>query len=155
RTYLKYVRNLSLIHRRLTPDFYTLVVAAQQLAGDPFAVHLAELVREYPATGLLPFPELSMGIEEAQLPDGDVVAMNSRLPGPPVVWSTLQLTRRPPQPDRDKYRIEWNPFSQCSWPPEDEKIERFRTHVMDRALGMLGQDLANSEKFTTSLKDGL
>ena len=26
---------------------------------------------------------------------------------------------------------------------------------MDRALGIMGQDLANSEKFTTSLKDGL
>ncbi len=155
RTCLKYIRNLSLIHRRLTPDFYTLVVAAQQLAGDPFAVHLAELVREYPATGRLPFPELSMGIAQAQLPGGDVVTMNSRLPGPPVTWSNLQLSRRPPQPDRDKYRIEWNPFAQCSWPPEDDKIERFRTHVMDRALGIMGQDLANSEKFTTSLKDGL
>ncbi|MGD9856317.1 MAG: hypothetical protein AB7U20_15335 [Planctomycetaceae bacterium] len=187
RTYLKYVRNLSLIHRRLTPDFYTLVVAAQQLAGDPFAVHLAELVREYHPQGTevegrrsnvegpsddspstinhqpstinyqlsTPFPELSMGIARAQLPDGDVVTMKSRLPGPPVMWSNLQLTRRPPELDRDKYRIQWNPFSQCSWPPEDDKIERFRTHVMERALGMLGQDLANSEKFTTSLKDGL
>jgi hypothetical protein len=96
-----------------------------------------------------------MGIERAQLPDGDVVTMKSRLPGPPVTWSNLQLTRRPPQLDRDKYRMQWNPFSQCSWPPEDEKIERFRTHVMDHALGIMGQDLANSEKFTTSLKDGL
>ncbi|MBX3439542.1 MAG: hypothetical protein KF861_18790 [Planctomycetaceae bacterium] len=185
RTYLKYVRNLSLIHRRLTPDFYTLVVAAQQLCGDPFAVHLAELVREYNPTSASaradhqgpsvedpsidspstlndpltthhsPLITLSMGIASAQLPDGDVVTMKSRLPGPPVSWSNLQLTRRPPQLDRDKFRIQWNPFSQCSWPPEDEKIERFRTHVMERALGMLGQDLANSEKFTTSLKDGL
>ena len=32
-TYLKYVRNLSLIESRLTPDLYTLVVAAKQIAG--------------------------------------------------------------------------------------------------------------------------
>ncbi len=155
RTYLKYVRNLSLIHRRLTPDFYSLIVAAQQLAGDPFAIHLAELVREYPFTDRLPFPQLDMGIDRAELPEGDVVEMKSRLPGPPVSWTNLQLTRRPPQPDREKFAMEWNPFRQCSWPPEDEKIERFRTHVKDHALSILGQDLANSEKFTTSLKDGL
>ncbi|MCA9024812.1 MAG: hypothetical protein KDA86_06335 [Planctomycetaceae bacterium] len=155
RTYLKYVRNLSLIHRRLTPDFYSLIVAAQQLAGDPFAIHLAELVREYPYTELLPFESLSMGIDRAEFPDGDVVEMKSRLPGPPVSWTNLQLTRRPPKPDREKFAMEWNPYRQCSWPPEDEKIERFRTHVKDHALSIMGQDLANSEKFTTSLKDGL
>ena len=181
RTYLKYVRNLSLIHRRLTPDFYSLIVAAQQLAGDPFAIHLAELVREYDPSGVegrmskvegstdtspstfndpltthdSPLATLSMGIDRAELPDGDVVEMKSRLPGPPVTWTNLQLTRRPPKPDREKFRMAWNPFRQCSWPPEDEKIERFRTHVKDHALSIMGQDLANSEKFTTSLKDGL
>lgn len=51
--------------------------------------------------------------------------------------------------------MRWNPYSQCSWPPEDVAIERFRTHVKDTALAMLGNDLARVEKFTTSLKDGL
>ena len=51
--------------------------------------------------------------------------------------------------------MQWNPYHQCSWPPEDVSIERFRTHVKDAALGLLGTDLARSEKFTTSLKDGL
>lgn len=160
RTYLKYVRNLSLIHRRLTPDFYTLVIAAQQLAGDEFAIHLTELVREYPfgtsdaASTPLP-PEIDMGIERAELPDGDVASMKSRLPGPPVVWGTTQLTRRPPKADQKQFEMLWNPFRQCSWPPEDQKIERFRSHVKDHALSLMGQDLALTEKFSTSLKDGL
>jgi hypothetical protein len=51
--------------------------------------------------------------------------------------------------------MQWNPFSQCSWPPEDVAIERFRTHVKDHALSLLGQDLARTEKFTTSMLDGL
>ncbi len=154
-TYLKYVRNLSLIHRRLTPSFHSLIVAAQQLCGDEFAIHLAELVREYPYPSDSGFPELQMGIERAQLPDGDVVRMTSRLPGPPLVWSRCELHRRPPKVDQRRYRMQWNPFRQCSWPPEDVRIERFRTHVQDHALKLLGQDLARSEKFTTSLKDGL
>ena len=39
--------------------------------------------------------------------------------------------------------------------PEDIAIERFRTHVKDHALAILGHDLARTEKFSTSLKDGL
>ena len=46
--YFRYVRNLSLIERRLTPDLYTLVVAAKQTAGDDFALAVAETAREYP-----------------------------------------------------------------------------------------------------------
>ena len=54
-----------------------------------------------------------------------------------------------------QWAMRWNPFRQCSWPPEDIAIERFRTHVKDHALAILGHDLARTEKFTTSLKDGL
>src|SRR5207248_3493415 len=46
--YFRYIRNLSLVDRRLTPDLYTLIVAAQQTAGDDFALALAETAREYP-----------------------------------------------------------------------------------------------------------
>lgn len=154
-TYLKYVRNLSLVERRITPDFYTLITAAQQIAGDQFAIHLAETAREYLPQEWLPFPALQMGINRAQLPDGDVVHLKTRLPGPPVTWRTCRLNRRPPRIDQMQWAMRWNPFRQCSWPPEDIAIERFRTHVKDHALAILGHDLARTEKFTTSLKDGL
>src|SRR5512135_1718753 len=49
--YFRYVRNLSLVERRLTPDLYSLVVAAKQTAGDDFALMLAETAREYPDAG--------------------------------------------------------------------------------------------------------
>jgi hypothetical protein len=51
--------------------------------------------------------------------------------------------------------MRWNPYSQCSWPPEDELIENFRTHVFDKARAIMGQDLARTEKFTTSVMDGI
>jgi hypothetical protein len=154
-TYLKYVRNLSLVERRMTPDLYSLIVAAQQIAGDQFAIHLAETAREYPYHEWLPFPEFKMGIGRGQLPDGGVVALKTRLPGQPVTWRTCHLNRRPPKINQLQWAMRWNPFRQCSWPPEDISIERFRTHVKDHALAILGNDLARTEKFTTSLKDGL
>jgi hypothetical protein len=154
-TYFRYVRNLCLVERRMTPDMYTLVVAAQQIAGDQFAIHLAELATDYPFKSYLPFEKISFGIDQARLPNGDVVSVKSRLPGPPTYWRPCQLNRRPSQLEKRKWEMKWNPYSQCSWPPEDVAIENFRTHVKDRALAMLGNDLARSEKFSTSLFDGL
>ena len=43
----------------------------------------------------------------------------------------------------------------CSWPPEDDRIESFHRHVRDQAKAIIGADLARSEKFTTSVMDGI
>jgi len=155
RTILRYVRNLCLMERRLTPDLYTLITAAKQIAGDQFAISLAEVAREYPFECDHPLEEFHFSTDRGQLPNGDVVEMKNRLPGHPVSWRSLELRRRPPKLDQEQWQMQWNPFRQCSWPPEDVAIERFRTHVKDRALAMMGNDLARTEKFTSSLKDGI
>ncbi len=152
---LKYLRNLTLIERRLTPDLYNMVTAAKQVAGDQFALHVAETARDYPFAPFAPFSELRMGIDQARLPNGEITRMVSRLPGPPVVWRSCQLQRRPGRAEVEKWRMQWNPFSQCSWPPEDELIENFRAHVFDRAKAIMGADLVRTEKFTTSVQDGV
>jgi len=154
-TYFQYARNLSLIERRMTPDHYTLVVAAQQIAGDQFAVYLAETAQQYPDAGSLPFPTFKMGVHRARLPEGDVVRMKNRLPGQPTTWRSCELKPLPHARQQRQWGVRWNPYSQCSWPPEDIAIEKFSTHVKDAALAILGTDLARSEKFSTSLKDGL
>jgi hypothetical protein len=154
-TALKYVRNLSLIERRLTPDLYSLIIGSRQIAGDQYAIHVAETAREYPFQGPELLPAAKFGIGRVRLPDGDTFLAKNRLPGHPVVWRTLELNRRPPKIDQMRWAMQWNPFSHCSWPPEDVAIERFRTHVKDHALSIMGQDLARTEKFSTSLKDGL
>ena len=158
--YFQYVRNLSLVERRLTPDLYTLAIAAKQIFGDAFAIHLMETAREYqPRPGVIseepPYRAMKFGVEKVQLPDGEVCDAVSRLPGPPGAWRTIDLNRRPPRIDKEKWQQRWNPFRQCSHVPEDARIESFRTHVKDAALKLIGADLARSEKFTASLRDGL
>lgn len=162
---LKYIRNLSLVERRLTPDLYTIVTAAKQCAGDQFALHTAEKARDYlkddhehPSPLLqpeVPWPMLKLGIDRCRMPDGELLDLVSRLPGPPVAWRSMQLTKRPSREDEQRWQSRWNPYSHCSWPPEDERIENFRTHVFDRAREIMGQDLARTEKFTTSIMDGI
>ena len=46
-TYLFYVRNLTLIRRRLRPDLVTLIEAAKQVFGDDFAICLLETSKDY------------------------------------------------------------------------------------------------------------
>lgn len=155
RTYLRYVRNLSLIERRMTPDLYTLIIAAKQILGDLFAVSLAEVAREYKFQDSLPFGNFKMSLDRGQLPNGEICEMKSRLPGHPMTWRSCDLNTKPPEIDKQKWSMRWNPHSHCSWPPEDVAIERFRTHVKDKALALMGNDLAKVEKFTSSIKDGL
>ncbi len=154
-TMLRYIRNLCLVECRLTPDLYTLITAAKQVAGDQFAISMAEMAREYPFRDVLPLPDFRASIGRGQFPNDDLAELKSRLPGPQMVWRTLHLNPKPPKIDQQKWQAQWNPFTHCSWPPEDVAIERFRTHVKDHALQLLGNDLARIEKFTTSLKDGL
>ena len=152
---LKYIRNLSLIERRLTPDMYSIVTAAQQIAGDQYALHVVERMNDYGYAGETPFPQIKLGVDRARLPDGEIVETVSRLPGPPSMWRGLQLRRRPERREVEQWQMRWNPYSQCSWPPEDESIENFRAHVFDRAKSVMGADLARTEKFTTSIQDGV
>ena len=155
---LQYIRNLSLIHRRMTPDLVTIVTAAKQILGDQFALHVAERANQYEYlfdAGTSELPTVTLGIDQGRLPNGDTVSLVSRLPGPPIAWRTLKLQPRPSDKDRERWEYSWNPYGQCSYPPEDEKIENFRTRVFDRARATLGNDLARTEKFTTSIKDGI
>jgi hypothetical protein len=156
--YLHYVRNLTLVGRRLSPDLYTLVVAAKQIGGDRFAWAVLDTARDY----CIEFPQqedlptLVMGWQKALLPEDGSIEMRTRLPGLPRVWRTCQLAPEPPpKPKIPKGGIRWNPYQQCSWPPEDQRIESFHTHVRQQAQNMLSSDLARSEKFTTSIKDGI
>lgn len=154
--YLHYVRNLTLLERRLSPDLYTLVVAAKQIGGDSFALSVLDTARDYgiehPPT---PLETMAMGIDVADLPSAGIVAMKSRLPGPPKVWRSCELIPDPPHAQKRKWRMQWDPFRQCSWPPEDQRVESFHTHVRQQAKALLGADLARVEKFTTSVKDGI
>lgn len=154
-TYFQYARNLSLIERRLTPDLYTLMIAAQQIFGDQFAQSLAETVREYPFGGHPGHEEMEFGIQQGRLPDGTRLRLKNRLPGQVVHWRSMRLRPKPLKMEQLEWQQRWNPFRQCSWPPEDVAIEKFRTHVRDTALTLIGSDLARSEKFSASMKDGL
>ncbi|WP_165074099.1 hypothetical protein [Paludisphaera rhizosphaerae] len=161
-TLSRYVRNLALIDRRLTPDLYTLVTAARQTAGDDFALAVAETAREYAYAEPLPDVRdeddpgvFRMGVGRADIPGWGLATVVNRLPGQATTWRTCRLRPRPQEPERKRWLQRWDPYGMCSWPPEDDRIESFHRHVKEQARAILGADLARSEKFTTSVRDGL
>ncbi|NOY53707.1 MAG: hypothetical protein GXP58_08815 [Deltaproteobacteria bacterium] len=155
--YMKYVRNLTLMERRFTPDLYTLAVAAKQIGGDSFAVSLVETSRDYPyqSQDEEGYDVIRFGMEEGEMADGEVVTLKNRLAGEPKTWRTLPLKPQPEVRKRTIWKQRWNPFGQCSWTPEDNRIESFNLHVREQSKALIGEDLARTEKFVTSVKDGI
>jgi hypothetical protein len=153
---LQYVRNLTLIERGFTPQLATLALAAKQMVGDAFAIRVLDVAKEY-GPGVLTgeeLPDVEFGLDRALVADEPMWA-KSRLPGPPLQWTRLELEPKPNERQREEWSHRWNPYSQCSWPPEDVQIENFRQAVFDRAREAMGVDLVKTEKFTTSIRDGI
>lgn len=153
---LRYVRNLTLMDRRLTPELYNLALAAKQVVGDSFALALVETACQYPPQRLpSELEEVSVGIDRVRDADGEICRWKNRLQGMPRCWRRLPLRPMPPPPQRQQWRLQWDPRGQCSYPPEDRRIESFQRHVREQARLLIGEAEVRTEKFIASLKDGL
>ncbi len=157
--YFHYVRNRALLEDRLKPDLYTLIHAAQQMAGDAFALILLETAKAYDyhadSSSIDMNVTARMGIGEIQDPRGEILSATNRLQGDPQAWRSLTLRPQPPIPQKQSWAHDWNPYRQCSWPPEDLRIESFASYVRQQSQQMLGADLTRVETFSTSLEDGI
>lgn len=154
--FLQYVRNLSLMENRLTPDLYTLAVAAKQIGGDAFSIALVEAARDYPFQRVENSLEtLTLSVDKAAIDESTILNMKNRLTETFFEWRNLNLKAEPDVQKQENWKYQWNPHGQCSWPPEDDKIESFNTHVREQSKLLLSNDLARTEKFTSSVKDGI
>ena len=154
---LTYLRNLCLLQHRLTPSMYDLAVAAQGTGGGGFAARVVEMAKFYPYIDFLsPYPTLHMGFKHGWTEETQEMPLKNRLPGPDIELKSIKLEKRPRPEKKQKWKKHWGEgYTDCSWPPEDEIIERFTDHVRKRAIGLLGEDQVRVEKFTSSVKDGI
>ena len=91
--FLQYVRNLTLMESRLTPDLFTMVTAAKQIGGDLFAVCVLEAARDYPLQSEGSLETLSLGIDQAVFDEDQKtpVKLKNRLSELMYEWRTLDL----------------------------------------------------------------
>ena len=142
---------------RLTPDLYTMITTAKQIGGDSFAIAVLEAAREYPyvKNKISNLQTISLGIDKAVINEDTPIVLKNRLSEIQVEWRGIDLKPDPKIKNTTKWKHDWDPFGQCSWPPEDDQIESFNTHVREQTKLLLNNDLARSEKFTSSIKDGV
>ena len=153
---LRYVRNLTVMEHRLTPDLYNLAVGAKQVVGDAFALSLLDTACGYPPQRFgSDEDDIHVGLGQIVDADGAARPCKNRLQGVARIWRKLPLKLEPPPLEKQRWSQQWDPYGQCSYPPEDGRIESFQQHVRQQARKMLGEDLARVEKFQSSLKDGL
>jgi len=155
---LQYIRNLTLMESRLLPDLYTLVNSAKQFGGDPFAIAVLEAARDYPfVESKTDISAMSLGIDQGMLDteDASPIRMKNRLLETQFEWRSLNLKPEPDLEQKQDWKHKWDPYGQCSWPPEDEKIENLNTHAREQSRFLLSNDFARTEKFTSSVKDGI
>ena len=151
---LKYIRNLTLIDSRMSPDLYTIALGAKQIGGDDFASTIIETARKYTPQIASPYPKVSLRFDLGIFPAGDADTKN-RLLGTRLEWRELPLRPSPTEEKKQRWHMQWDPYRQCSYPPEDYRIESFNAHIREQARLLIGEDLAKSEKFSSSLKDGI
>ncbi|MDD2365868.1 MAG: hypothetical protein PHN84_06855 [Desulfuromonadaceae bacterium] len=154
RAFFKFSRNYALQRNRLLPDLFQLLATARGCIDDNFAYAFCRLATFYPWQS-----------ESSDLP---TITLS-----PEEVWGgSRQLRFRPRQKrnksisqmgflkrKREKHPGEWlegfDDPSICSYPEEDIAIENYGRFLKRKANMQLSEEMSRSEKFTTSLLDGI
>ncbi len=154
---LTFLRNLTVQSGAFLPSLFDIVAAAKGVGANSYALRVLKNARYYP---YLPIEQqgawMAVGIDRVRLPDETRArpAVNL-LRDTALSWVRLPLKPDPTARRRQRYRYHWNPLGMCSHVPEDRRIESFNTHVREKARRALCEDLARSEKFTASMRDGV
>lgn len=154
---LTFLRNLTVLSDCLMPSLFDIVEAAKGVGGNAYGVHILKGAKYYPYFSLDDKRDmLGIGIRRMRVPDWRTTAEAINLFRDHMLyWRTLSLRPDPSEERKKKYRYHWNPYGMCSHIPEDIAIERFNGSIRHKARKMLMEDLARTEKFTTSVKDGI
>ena len=154
---LQFLRNLTLLGDRFIPELFDIVAAAKGIGGNAYALHILACARYYPYLPAdLDAPLLSAGVDKIimpgeQTPNSAVNCLKDFL----VQWKSISLKPEPTPQQKKKYRFSWDPLGMCSHIPEDTRIENFNTGLREKVNIVGHEDLAVSEKFTVSMRDGV
>jgi hypothetical protein len=154
---LKFLRNLSVFDDCFMPSLFDIVEAAKGVGGNAYGVRTLASARYYP---YIPVehdrPFMSVGIDRVALPpDGGVHDAVNLFHDRRIFWRSVSLKPDPTRLRKLKYRYNWNPSGMCSHLPEDRRVEHFNAYLRAKAQRIVCEDLVRSEKFSSSVKDGI
>ncbi|NLG16854.1 MAG: hypothetical protein GX556_05925 [Fibrobacter sp.] len=153
---LTFLRNISVMSGRMIPDLFDIVEAAKGVGGNAFAIRILKSARYYPYLPAVNSNELiGITIDRVSMPEWGVFDSVNLFRDFHMYWRLVSIKPDPSLEKKKKYRFSWNPAGMCSHVPEDRRIERFNSFVRNKSLRILIEDLVKSEKFSTSVKDGI
>jgi len=158
---LQFTRNMALVRGGLRPDLYEIVLGARGVVDGDFGCEVLEIARSYP-----PQRKNDEALPNFRIRNGrgllegrrERFRLRPRQEEPPSELVQLRFRRRPPAELKARWKEQWQRSAGrgiCSWPPEDERQERFMDYVRKRALQVVSEDRRQVQEFTTSMLDGL
>ncbi|MBF0433292.1 MAG: hypothetical protein HQK83_18580 [Fibrobacteria bacterium] len=154
---LKYLRNLTVLGGRLTPDLFDIVTVAKGVFGPHYAGKILEAAKYYPFFELFDNqPYMKVGFGRIQTPfDEEYVEAVNIFQDEPREWRTIQIKKEPDPEEKKKYQYAWDPRGMCSHVPEDVRIEGFNKSVRHKSRQIVSASQTKTEAFTSSIKDGI
>jgi hypothetical protein len=149
RNIMKFLRNYALIGGQLMPDLYKILSAAKGCVDNNYAYEVWELATYYPfLKNVDNLPELDLSIEDVW---GHSKQIRFQLKEKGRKSSFPKLRK-----DRTNFRFTPpNPFSICSYPPEDIIIEKFGDFLKKKGCQILTEEGARTIPFSSSIEDGI
>lgn len=147
---LKFATKWARLQDGLLPNLFQLITASKGCVDHNFAYEVWKLATEYPHyKNIDSLPEKDLGIDEVW---GGRQSIHFHLKKP----SDKGLFMRRLKKDRQgTIRYPPNPFSLCSYSPEDSVIEDFGLYLKQRAYKEQIEEQARTIPFSNSLEDGI
>lgn len=154
RAFFKFSRNYALQNSMLLPDLFQLLASARGCIDDNFAYAFCRLATFYPwQSASSELATISISPEELW-GNSRKIRFRPRQKRQKGLSRLGMLKRK-----REKHPGEWlegfDDPSICSYPPEDIVIEDYGRFLKQKGNLQLSEELSRSEKFTTSLLDGI
>jgi len=150
RNIMKFARNYALISQQLMPDLFRILHVAKGCVDHNYAYEVWELATTYSYyKNIDALPELDLNAQDVW---GHSQAVRFHLKEKGRKSSPFPKLRK----DRSSFRFRPpNPFSICSYPPEDVLIEKFGNFLKKKGHQLLVEEAAKTVPFSTSLEDGI
>jgi hypothetical protein len=151
----RYARNLALADHTLMPGVFDLTVAARSIVDDNYGWEVWETAGRYP-------PQKTAGdLETVQISGEEVwldtkrIRLRRRLPSVKRRLRPVGLKPRKKENFPGEWATKLDGNSICSYPPEDLVIEGYGRFLKKKGKGILSEERARTEPFSTSLLDGI
>lgn len=145
-----FLRNWAAIRNMLLPDFMQLLTGAKACVDHNFAYEVWKLGTEYPYyKNVDSLPEVDLSADELW---GYTKRIHFHLKSPSdkgLFWRRLRKDQK------GKLYYPPNPFSICSYPPEDSVVEKFGLFLKKKGIQQQTEEGAHTIPFSNSIEDGI